>query len=57
MLERRLPEAMDALLELLRENRNYRDGEARRVMLALFQYLGDDPLVNEYRRKLASVLF
>jgi putative thioredoxin len=48
---------MDALLELLRKNRNYRDGEARRVMLALFQYLGDDPLVNEYRRKLASVLF
>ena len=50
-------QAMDTLLDVLRKNRNYRDGEAKQVMLALFELLGDDPIVNEYRRKLANVLF
>ncbi len=50
-------EAMDTLLNVLRKNRNYCDGEAKQVMLALFELLGDDPIVNEYRRKLANVLF
>ena len=49
--------AMDSLLDLLRKNRAYHGGEAKQVMLALFELLGDDPLVAEYRRKLASVLF
>ncbi len=57
VLERRIPDAIDALLEILRKNRNYRDGEARRAVLALFEYLGDDPSVKGYRRQLASVLF
>lgn len=46
-------EAMDAMLGALRD-----DPEARQAMLELFTYLGDeDPLVPEYRRKLASALF
>ena len=57
VLERRIPEAIDALLDLLQRNRNYRDGEAKRAILALFEYLGDDPSVKDYRRRLASVLF
>ena len=49
--------AMDTLLDVLRKNRNYRNGEGKQALLALFEFLGSDPLVPEYRRKLASVLF
>jgi putative thioredoxin len=50
-------EAMDTLLDVLRKNRNYRGGEAKQAMLAIFELLGQDPLVNPYRRQLANVLF
>ena len=50
--------AMDALLDVLRQDKKFRNGEARQAMLAIFAVLGDDsPLVREYRGKLASVLF
>jgi putative thioredoxin len=53
-----LPAAMDGLLDLLRQDKNYRDGEAKSLMLAIFQLLGDDdPLTREYRDELASILF
>jgi putative thioredoxin len=55
--EQRYAEAMDTLLDMLRKNRNTRGGDAKQAMLAMFEYLGNDPLVNEYRRKLANVLF
>lgn len=50
--------AMDALLDVLRGDKRFRNGEARQVMLAIFTVLGDESsLVREYRNKLASVLF
>ncbi len=50
--------AMDALLNVLRRDKRYRDGEPRQAMLALFALLGDEhALTREYRTKLASVLF
>ncbi|MCU0510504.1 MAG: thioredoxin [Anaerolineae bacterium] len=50
--------AMDALLDVLRKDKKFRNGEARQAMLAIFAVLGEDsPLVREYRGKLASVLF
>lgn len=50
--------AMDGLLEILRQDKNYRDGLPKQVMLALFTLLGDDdPVTREYRDELASVLF
>jgi putative thioredoxin len=50
--------AMDELLQILRQDKRYRQGEPRQVMLALFELLGEsDPLTREYRNKLASVLF
>jgi putative thioredoxin len=50
--------AMDSLLDVLRQDKRYRNGEARQAMLAIFAVLGDEsPLVREYRNKLASVLF
>jgi putative thioredoxin len=50
--------AMDALLDVLRKDKKFRNGEARQAMLAIFQVLGEESaLVREYRGKLASVLF
>ena len=50
-------EAMDQLLEIIRRDKSWRDGEARRQMLAIFNLAADQPeLVSEYRRKLGSVL-
>ena len=55
--ERRYRESMDALLEILRRDRNWRDGEARKQLLAVFELAAGEPqLVAEYRRKLAGVL-
>jgi putative thioredoxin len=53
-----LPAAMDGLLDILREDKTYRGGLPKQIMLALFVLLGDqDPLTREYREELASVLF
>jgi putative thioredoxin len=49
---------MDGLLDVLRQDKRYRKGEPRQVMVALFELLGDDdPSTREYRNELASVLF
>jgi len=49
---------MDGLLDVLRQDKRYRKGEPRLVMVALFELLGDDdPSTREYRNELASVLF
>ncbi len=56
--EGKYAEAMDSLIGVLRRNRAYRNGEAKQVMLGLFELLGtDDPTVREHQRQLASVLF
>jgi len=53
----RYRDAMEQLLEIVRREKNWRDGEARRQLVALFNVASHDPqLVGEYRRKLASVL-
>jgi putative thioredoxin len=53
-----LPAAVDGLLEILRQNRQYRNGLARQVVLGLLELLGeDDPLTRQYRSELASILF
>ena len=50
--------AMDGLLSILREDKHYHDEEAREVMVALFEILGDEnPLTRQYRAELASVLY
>jgi putative thioredoxin len=55
--ERRYAQAMDALLEIVRRARDWRDGEARKQLLALFNLASGQPeLVAEYRRKLANAL-
>ncbi|HEX6385169.1 MAG TPA: tetratricopeptide repeat protein [Anaerolineae bacterium] len=50
--------AMDGLLEVLRQDKRYRDGEPKNVLLAIFELLGEsDSLTRTYRNELASVLF
>ena len=50
--------ALDGLLDVLRQDKRFRKGEPKDVMLALFELLGDgDPLTQSYRRELATVLF
>ncbi len=50
--------AMEGLIAVLRRDRFYRNGEAKHVMLGMFELLGaDDPAVRGYQRQLASVLF
>lgn len=56
--QRRYPEAMDELLEIVRRAKEWRDGEARKQLLAIFGLVADRPeLVAEYRRKLAGALY
>ncbi|HEX5612474.1 MAG TPA: thioredoxin [Burkholderiales bacterium] len=51
-------EALDQLLAIVRENRDWKDGEARKQMLAIFNLAADRPeIVQEYRRKLAASLY
>jgi putative thioredoxin len=53
-----LPAAMDGLIDILRQNKHYRNDEARNILLGLFEVLGDNhPLTQQYRRELANVLF
>lgn len=53
-----LTRALDTLLAVLQENKQYRSGEARRLILAIFELLGEnDPQLSSYRQKLASVLY
>ena len=46
------------VLEVVRRARDWRDGEARKQLLAIFNLAADQPdLVSEYRKKLASALY
>ena len=50
--------ALDGLLEVLREQKGYRNGQAKAAVLGIFALLGDeDPLTQQYRPQLAMVLF
>ncbi len=52
------PAAFDGLLDILREDKKYKNDEARQVVIAMFELLGEDnELTRQYRRELASVLF
>jgi putative thioredoxin len=56
--KQRYREAMEALLAIVRKDKNWRDGEARRQLLNLFTLASAEPdLVSDYRRKLATALY
>ena len=53
-----LPAALDGLLDILREDKRYHDGEARKVFLGILELLGNEnPLTQQYRQELSSILF
>ena len=50
--------AMEQLIQVLQQDRNYRDGAARTTLVELFDLLGNtDPDVKVYRRKLFTLLY
>lgn len=53
-----LPAALDGLLDILRQDKRYREGLPRQIVLGLLELLGEhDPLTRQYRQELASALF
>ena len=56
--KRHYRQAMDALLEIVRKDKSWRDGEARKQLMHLFTLAAAEPdLVTEFRRKLATALY
>jgi putative thioredoxin len=49
--------ALEQFLEMLRRDRSYEDGLARKSLIDAFRVIGDDALVANYRRKMSSLLF
>ena len=52
-----LEAAADGLLEILRQDKGYRQGEARQVILGVLEMMGDGEETRRYRSELASTLF
>ena len=42
---------------MLKADRNWNDGQAKKHLVAAFNVLDDDELVGTYRRKMSSLLF
>ena len=56
--EDKIPAALDGLLEIIRQDRDFRGGRPRQIVLGLFELLGErHPLTEEYRGRLANALF
>jgi putative thioredoxin len=53
-----MPAAFEALLGIIRTDRKFREGEPRKLMVALFDLAGSaSPLAQEYRKRLTNILF
>jgi putative thioredoxin len=52
----RYAEGMDELLAMIERDRTWNEDAARKTLLSVFNLLAGDPLVPQYRRKLASAL-
>lgn len=57
VVDRDYETAMDLLLELMQKDRSYGDDAGRQGLLKVFELLGDDPRVNQYRRRMATLLY
>ncbi|MDM8546298.1 thioredoxin [Candidatus Venteria ishoeyi] len=49
--------AMDDLLQIMCQDRSFQEDAGRKGLLAIFELLGDDPLVSRYRSKMSSLLY
>ena len=53
-----IPAALDGMLDILREEKRYRNGAAHKAVVGLLELLGDEnPETDQYRKELASILF
>lgn len=53
-----IPAAMDGMLDILRQEKHYKNDLVRKALLGLFEVLGEShPLTQQYRRELAMILF
>ena len=53
-----LEAAMDGLLDILRQDKHYRNDDTRKLILSIFELIGEDnPTTRQYRGELATVLF
>ncbi len=56
VIEQDYETAMELLLQLMQKDRSFGDDAGRRVLLKVFELLGDDPRVGGYRRRMAGLL-
>ncbi len=56
VVDRDYDAAMDLLLKLMQKDRSFGDDAGRQGLLKVFELLGDDPRVGQYRRRMASLL-
>jgi len=57
VVERDYETAMELLLKLMKADRSFGDDAGRRSLVKVLELLGDDPMVNRYRGRMASLLF
>ena len=57
VLEQDHDAAMDLLLQLMQTDRGYGNDAGRQWLLKVFDLLGDDPRVGQYRRRMTSLLY
>jgi len=58
VMENRMEEALELLIELMKRDRDYGDQAARRGLLAVFELLGGSgDLVNRYRARMSNLLY
>ncbi|HET59141.1 MAG TPA: tetratricopeptide repeat protein [Chloroflexi bacterium] len=52
------PAALDGMLDIMRKDKDYRDGKAKIVFLATLDLIGaNTPMTKKYRQELSSILF
>ena len=49
--------AVELLLDLMRKDRSFGEDAGRQTLLKIFELLGNDPRVSQYRRRMASLLY
>jgi putative thioredoxin len=57
VVEQDYDSAMELLLELMKKDRGFGDDAGRNTLLKVFELLGDDPRVGQYRRRMATLLY
>ena len=57
LLAGREAEGLDHLIEMLRRDRAFDDGLARRTLIDAFRVVRDEDLVGQFRRRMSSLLF